>query len=187
MVDTFLGIVPPNIIEAATGNKLLGLVFFSILFGYFLARLDPEVGKPVIGFWNGVFQVMMRMTEFDMLLAPIGVFGLAARTVAGRGAEFQLPAVFPGDYWLLATARPTPNAPVEFAAVRISVNGEDQKDLKITTAKAAAVSGRVEVEGAAGLPSNLTVVAAETDFELPSSGPPAPPASRHAPGRRGPP
>jgi Na+/H+-dicarboxylate symporter len=87
LVDTFLGIVPPNIIEAATGNKLLGLVFFSILFGYFLARLEPEVGKPVIGFWNGVFQVMMRMTEFVMLIAPIGVFGLAARTVAKTGFD----------------------------------------------------------------------------------------------------
>jgi Na+/H+-dicarboxylate symporter len=87
LVDTLLGIVPPNIIEAAMGNKLLGLVFFSILFGYFLARIEPAYGKPVIAFWQGVFQVMMRMTEFIMLLAPIGVFGLAARTVAKTGFD----------------------------------------------------------------------------------------------------
>jgi Na+/H+-dicarboxylate symporter len=85
LVDTLIGIVPPNIIEAAVGNKLLGLVFFSILFGYFLTRIPSEHAKPVIGFWNGVFQVMMRMTEFVMRLAPIGVFGLAARVVARTG------------------------------------------------------------------------------------------------------
>jgi proton glutamate symport protein len=87
LVDTLLGIVPPNIIEAAMANKLLGLVFFSILFGYFLARIDPEHGRPVIGFFTGMFQVMMRMTEFVMRLAPIGVFGLAARTVAKTGFD----------------------------------------------------------------------------------------------------
>ncbi len=87
LVDTLLGIVPPNIIAAAAGNKLLGLVFFSILFGFFLTRIEPEHAKPVIAFWQGVFQVMMRMTEFVMLLAPIGVFGLAARTVAKTGFD----------------------------------------------------------------------------------------------------
>jgi Na+/H+-dicarboxylate symporter len=85
LIDTLLGIVPPNVVEAALSNKLLGLVFFSILFGFFLARIAPEHAKPVIGFWQGVFQVMMRMTEFVMRLAPIGVFGLAARTVAKTG------------------------------------------------------------------------------------------------------
>lgn len=87
LVDTLLGIVPPNIIEAAMGGKLLGLVFFCILFGYFLTRIEPAQAKPVIGFWQGVFQVMMRMTEFVMKLAPIGVFGLAARTVAKTGFD----------------------------------------------------------------------------------------------------
>ncbi|HKE44067.1 MAG TPA: dicarboxylate/amino acid:cation symporter [Steroidobacteraceae bacterium] len=85
LVDTFLGIVPPNVIEAAIGNKLLGLVFFSILFGFFLTRIPAEQAKPVRGFWDGMFQVMMRMTEFVMRFAPLGVFGLAARTVAKTG------------------------------------------------------------------------------------------------------
>ncbi len=87
LVDTLLGIVPPNIIEAAAGNKLLGLVFFSILFGFFLTRIESEHARPVISFFQGVFQVMMRITEFVMLFAPIGVFGLVARTVAKAGFD----------------------------------------------------------------------------------------------------
>jgi Na+/H+-dicarboxylate symporter len=36
-------------------------------------------------FWDGVFHVMMRMTEWIMLFAPIGVFGLVAKVVAETG------------------------------------------------------------------------------------------------------
>jgi Na+/H+-dicarboxylate symporter len=39
----------------------------------------------VTNFWQGVFRVMMRMTEFVMHLAPIGVFALTARVVAKAG------------------------------------------------------------------------------------------------------
>src|SRR5688572_3855560 len=87
IVDTLLSIVPPNILEAAAGSQFLGLVFFSILFGFFLTRIEPRYAQPVIGFWQGVFQVMMRMTEFVMKLAPVGVFGLTARMVAKTGFE----------------------------------------------------------------------------------------------------
>jgi len=87
LADTFLGMVPPNIIEAAVSNQVLGLVVFSILFGFFLSRIEPGYGNPLRAFWQGAFQVMMRMTEFVMLLAPIGVFGLAARTVAKTGFD----------------------------------------------------------------------------------------------------
>ena len=36
--DTLLGVVPANIVDAAANMKLLGLVFFSLRFGFFLAR-----------------------------------------------------------------------------------------------------------------------------------------------------
>ncbi len=83
--DTLLNIVPSNIVEAAAGTKLLGLVFFSVLFGYFLARIESPYRETVTDFWQGVFRVMMRMTEFVMYLAPIGVFALTARVVAKAG------------------------------------------------------------------------------------------------------
>jgi proton glutamate symport protein len=83
--DTLLAIVPANIIEAAANTKLLGLVFFSVLFGYFLARIESPYRETVESFWQGVFRIMMRMTEWVMMLAPIGVFALTARVVAKAG------------------------------------------------------------------------------------------------------
>jgi Na+/H+-dicarboxylate symporter len=44
-------------------------------------------------FWDGVFNVMMRMTEWIMKFAPIGVFGLVAAVVAESGFEAVRPLV----------------------------------------------------------------------------------------------
>ena len=85
--ETFLSIVPTNIFEAAASGKMLGVLFFSILFGFFLARIELPYRQVVLDFWQGVFRVMMSMTIFVMRLAPVGVFGLTARVVAKSGVH----------------------------------------------------------------------------------------------------
>jgi Na+/H+-dicarboxylate symporter len=85
VLDQLLSIVPANVIEAAAAGKLLGVVFFSILFGFFLARIDLPYRQTVADFWQGLFRVMMLMTGFVMSLAPLGVFALTARVVAKTG------------------------------------------------------------------------------------------------------
>ena len=87
VLDSIRAVVPDNIIQAAANTKMLGLVLFSVLFGFFLARIpQPQQGQ-VFGFWQGIFLVMMRMTGFVMQIAPIGVFGLIAKVVAISGFE----------------------------------------------------------------------------------------------------
>ena len=85
LAEIFLRMVPTNVIQAAANGKMLGLIFFSLLFGYFLSRVDHGASEPLYNFWNGVFQVMMRITEWVMKFAPIGVFGLVAETVSQTG------------------------------------------------------------------------------------------------------
>jgi proton glutamate symport protein len=91
--ETLLTAVPDNIVGAAAGTKLLGLVVFSILFGYFITRIDGARGVLLLDFWQGVFDVMMKFTEFVMRFAPIGVFGLVAKTVAKSGVQAAEPLV----------------------------------------------------------------------------------------------
>lgn len=81
----FLLMVPPNIVKAAVDGQMLGLIFFAILFGFFMTRLSHELADPLYKFWNGVFNVMMRMTEWIMKFAPIGVFGLVSVVIANAG------------------------------------------------------------------------------------------------------
>lgn len=96
IVDIFLRMIPTNVIEAAATGQMLGLIFFSLLFGYFMTRIpDASGGGTLQRFWQGVYEVMMRITELVMKFAPLGVFGLVAKVVAGTGfAAFKPLAVF---------------------------------------------------------------------------------------------
>ena len=95
VANIFLRMVPPNILKAAADGQMLGVIFFAILFGYFMTHLDNEFAEPLYKFWNGVFHVMMRMTEWIMKFAPIGVFGLVAGVIAKAGYKATGPlAVF---------------------------------------------------------------------------------------------
>jgi len=87
--------VPPNIVQAAADGQMLGIIFFALLFGYFMTHLAHEHAEPLFKFWDAVFHVMMRMTEWIMTFAPFGVFGLVAKVVAEAGFSAVRPlAVF---------------------------------------------------------------------------------------------
>jgi Na+/H+-dicarboxylate symporter len=85
--DVFLSMVPPNVIQAAADGQMLGLIFFSLLFGFFITRIDRDRGALLTSFWQAVADVMMGITDLIMKFAPLGVFALVAKTVAGIGAD----------------------------------------------------------------------------------------------------
>ena len=87
VAEIFLRMIPPNIVLAAAEGQMLGIIFFAMLFGYFMTRIGHELAETLFRFWDGVFNVMMRMTEFIMLFAPIGVFGLVASTISNAGFD----------------------------------------------------------------------------------------------------
>lgn len=87
VVDVFLRMVPTNIVAAAAEGQMLGLIFFSLLFGYFMAKIDGRPKQTVLDFWQGILDVMMLITAWVMKFAPLGVFGLVAASVAKTGFE----------------------------------------------------------------------------------------------------
>jgi len=91
VVQIFLRMVPTNIVRAAAEGSMLGIIFFCLLFGYFMTKLEENLAEPLFRFTSGVFQVMMLMTEWVMKFAPIGVFGLVARVVAKTGFDAAQP------------------------------------------------------------------------------------------------
>ncbi|BCO30952.1 glutamate:proton symporter [Thiohalobacter sp. COW1] len=92
IADVFLRMVPPNVIDAATNNgQMLGVIFFSLLFGYFMARIEEPYAESLYTFWQGVYEVMMRITDLVMRFAPIGVFALVARVMADTGLGAFVP------------------------------------------------------------------------------------------------
>jgi len=94
VAEVFLRMVPENIFKAAADGQMLGLIFFAILFGFFMSHLSHQFAEPLFNFWNGVFHVMMSMTEWIMKFAPIGVFGLVAKVVAETGFDAGKPLLY---------------------------------------------------------------------------------------------
>lgn len=89
--NIFLRMVPPNIFEAAVEGQMLGLITFSILFGFFIRKLNQKYHEVQLNFWNGVYDVMLDMTNLVMKFAPIGVLGLVSKTVSETGYDSVFP------------------------------------------------------------------------------------------------
>ncbi|BBP43828.1 dicarboxylate/amino acid:cation symporter [Thiosulfativibrio zosterae] len=87
VVEVFLRMIPTNIVDAAAEGQMLGIIFFSLLFGYFMTKINTPYKESLANLWQGIFDVMMLMTEWVMKFAPLGVFGLVAASVAKTGFD----------------------------------------------------------------------------------------------------
>jgi Na+/H+-dicarboxylate symporter len=92
----FQRMIPDNVVSAAANAEMLALITFSILYGLLIPRLPARLAEPQLDFWRGVYEVMLGMTRWVMIFAPIGVFALVARslTVAGLSAFAPLLGFF---------------------------------------------------------------------------------------------
>ncbi|MCD0468579.1 dicarboxylate/amino acid:cation symporter [Flavobacterium sp. JAS] len=79
-------IVPKSIFEAMATNEILQIVIFSIFFGLAAASLGSTV-KPVINALDKTSHIVLKMVNYVMNFAPIGVFGAIAGVFAIRDAE----------------------------------------------------------------------------------------------------
>jgi Na+/H+-dicarboxylate symporter len=82
-----LKLFPPNILAAASQGQMIGLIPFCLLFGYFMMKIDSPLSTTLLSFWQGIFQVMMRITHVIMKALPYGVFALVAKVVAISGLD----------------------------------------------------------------------------------------------------
>jgi Na+/H+-dicarboxylate symporter len=85
IVGIFTRMIPINVVGAAAEGDMLGLIFFSIVFGIFMTRIPARQAETLLLFWQGVSETMMKITMWIMTFAPYGVFGLVARTIAATG------------------------------------------------------------------------------------------------------
>ncbi|MDQ6986334.1 MAG: dicarboxylate/amino acid:cation symporter [Mariprofundaceae bacterium] len=99
--DLILSLVHPNIIAAAADMKLLPIIVFCIAFAAALSTLG-ERGRPVIAFFESLNDGMMKLVEWIMWFAPIGVFALIASKLgsAGGGEAFVAQLAGLGKYAL---------------------------------------------------------------------------------------
>ena len=89
-------VFPKSVFEAMANNEILQLVIFSIFFGIATAALG-EKGKIVVKGLDAVAHVILKMVDYVMNFAPLGVFGAISAVIATKGLEVF---IFYGKYLL---------------------------------------------------------------------------------------
>ncbi len=85
-LDVFRRMIPTNIVANASDNsQMLGLIFFTILFGLAMTRLAGPLQDVLLTFFRAMNDVMILITRWIMLFAPLGVFALVLPQVAEVG------------------------------------------------------------------------------------------------------
>lgn len=83
--NLFLSIIPSNIVDAWGKGQMLGIIFFSLIFGYCVSKINTRGSEIIRGFWQGLFDVMIQITHLIMKILPIGVCFLVIKVFAESG------------------------------------------------------------------------------------------------------
>src|SRR3954451_15015641 len=93
-------LVPASIFEAMSSNEILPIVIFSLFFGVALTAVG-EKGEPIVRGVESLVRVMLTVTGYVMLFAPLAVFTAVASALAERGPQIIMTlGKFVGSFYL---------------------------------------------------------------------------------------
>jgi dicarboxylate/amino acid:cation (Na+ or H+) symporter, DAACS family len=75
-IQTLVNIVPRNPVKSAADLDMLGIIFFGMMFGAALTMISAERAKPMLGFLEALNDIVIKIVEIAMRLAPYGVAAL---------------------------------------------------------------------------------------------------------------
>ena len=86
-IDQLLALVPTNPFEALATGNMLQIVVFALIVGIALTLIPATKAEPVTRFFDGFTDVLIKIVELVMRIAPYGVFALIAAVTAEFGFE----------------------------------------------------------------------------------------------------
>lgn len=101
LVDTFIRLIPSNIVSAMSGENIVGLVIFSALLGLAANRMEkknPEAIGVFKKLMEGLYKIVMSIAMTIIKYMPYAVVALLARTIASNG----IPAIIEVSNFVLA-------------------------------------------------------------------------------------
>ena len=78
-------VFPRSFFEAMATNEILQILVFSLFFGFALTALKDKPAVTVTKFIDELAHAMLKLTEYVMLFAPMGVFGAVAAAITTQG------------------------------------------------------------------------------------------------------
>ena len=99
--DFITHVFPKNIVEAMAGNEILQILIFALFFGIALSHTRNKGAGVLAESIEGVVPVMLKVTDYVMRFAPIGVFGAVANAITTKGLGVLLVyGRFAGSFYL---------------------------------------------------------------------------------------
>ncbi len=89
-------VFPKSVIDAMSHNEILQIVVFAVFFGIATAAIGKK-GQVVIDFLDSASHIILKMVNYVMYFAPLGVFGSLAAVMATNGPSVF---IFYGKYLL---------------------------------------------------------------------------------------
>ncbi|HEY9116711.1 MAG TPA: dicarboxylate/amino acid:cation symporter, partial [Roseivirga sp.] len=81
-LQPLIDMVPENIVKAATENgSMLQVVFFAIIVGIALLQIPKKKGKTFVEFFDALNDIIIKLVEYIMIIAPYGVFALISSLI----------------------------------------------------------------------------------------------------------
>jgi len=88
--DFITHVFPKNIFEAMATNEILQILVFAVFFGVALGHLHSQTARSLVGTMEEVVHVMLKVTDYVMRFAPVGVFGAVAAAITTEGLGMLL-------------------------------------------------------------------------------------------------
>ena len=88
--DFITHVFPKNFFEAMAANEILQILVFAVFFGLALGHLHNQAARSLVGTLEEVVHVMLKVTDYVMRFAPIGVFGAVAGIITTQGLGMLL-------------------------------------------------------------------------------------------------
>lgn len=92
LINVLLDMVPKNIVNAMSEEKMLAIIIFFLLLGVAITALGDKV-KNIKVILEEANELVLKMVELIMEVAPIGVFALISKVVASTGVDVLLKLV----------------------------------------------------------------------------------------------
>ena len=88
VLQPIVDMVPSNFFNSASNNRnMLQVVFVAIIIGIALIQISKSKAKPVLDFFEGINELVIKLVDNIMLIAPYGVFALIADTITSIAGE----------------------------------------------------------------------------------------------------
>jgi Na+/H+-dicarboxylate symporter len=105
-LQPLVDVVPENLFEAASNNgAMLQVVFVAIIFGIGIIQIKSEKSAVLVSFFDAMNDVIIKIVDVIMLLAPYGVFALISSVIidlAGDDLSQALNLLYALGWYMLA-------------------------------------------------------------------------------------